>query len=1073
MRLTKILFVLLLLLLSATAADANDRFVLRYDSPANDKNKVNRGKGKTPTKFGFMQTALPLGNGRLGAMFTGGVESEHLMLNDITLWMNAKRGLSPKEQSGARSVTPADFEKVRQTYRDEKFGSDPDSMESISTKYLSSKLPLGNYAPFTDIWIATGHDAKSVTNYRRALDCRTGLGSVSYSIGNGQFNREVFCSFPHDIVGSRFTAENATLNLAVRTKTKHVKDQQITANGNRIVLTSKSKMQQDDVEFMQVIHIDAVDGEVTAEKDGSVKIAGATDVRIYVAGYTDYLPTYPSFKGRDFEGDSGKTINTAVALGYDGLKQAHVADVTKLMDRCHLELDVTPSGMTTDKLIKQESRELENLYFHYSRYLQLSCSRNAPVPSNLQGLWNDSLKPSWNCDYHTDINLAMNYWMVETANLPSSFRPYVKFMKVVAESGKHSARETFGIDDSWSMGLNGNVYGFTAQNEHGRRNQQAGHWLAQHLFEHYAFGGDKEYLEEVYPIMKGAAQFFVEYLAPWKDGTLVVYPTWSPENAYSANEGKGGKRNKQCYGAAWDQQMVLNLFTDCIEASYILDTDAEFREKLQSMIPKLCPQKIGKHGQLQEWPDDRDDPKNTHRHISHLMALHPGRDISPLTTKELYEAALVTMEHRGDKSTGWSTGWKTNFWARLHDGDRAHKIYKFLTAERSYPNLFDFHPPFQIDGNFGGGAGVCEMLLQSHLRSVKPQATTIAEAAFVAYQKDANNPMHFIPIVPDESLVDAPYILHLLPALPTAWSKGKVHGLRARGGFEVDMQWNDNQLTKATISATRDSSFRIYWDGKLSKTISLKQGQSTVWPKAVGVIRDGAKNEALASEDELYNRKRQSFANPKVDNPDLPNVLIIGDSISIGYTPYVRKQLAGKADVYRIKGNGKTSSFGVKNLDAWLKMKPAKWDVIHFNWGLWDLCYRHPKSKVQGHRDKVNGTLAITLEQYKANMEMNVASLKETKAKLIWCATTPVPEKEAGRKLGDDLKYNKVAEDIMKANGVAINDLHAHARLKLPEIMVKEGDVHFNESGYRHLADKVVAEILSSLEKKTKASQQP
>ena len=832
-------------------------------------------------------------------------------------------------------------------------------------------------------------------------------------------------------------------------------------------------MQQDDVEFIQVIHIDAVDGEITAQKDGSIKISGATDVRFYVAGYTDYLPTYPSFKGRDFEGDSGKTINTAVALGYDGLKEAHVADVTKLMDCCHLELDVAPSGMTTDKLIKQESRELENLYFHYSRYLQLSCSRNAPVPSNLQGLWNDSLKPSWNCDYHTDINLAMNYWMVETANLPSSFRPYVKFMKVVAESGKHSARETFGIDDSWSMGLNGNVYGFTAQNEHGRRNQQAGHWLAQHLFEHYAFGGDKEYLKEVYPIMKGAAQFFVEYLAPWKDGTLVVYPTWSPENAYSANEGKASKRNKQCYGAAWDQQMVLNLFTDCIEASYILDTDAEFREKLQSMIPKLCPQKIGKHGQLQEWPDDRDDPKNTHRHISHLMALHPGRDISPLTTKELYEAALVTMKHRGDKSTGWSTGWKTNFWARLHDGDRAHKIYKFLTAERSYPNLFDFHPPFQIDGNFGGGAGVCEMLLQSHLRSVKPQATTIAEAAFVAYQKDANNPMHFIPIVPDESLVDAPYILHLLPALPTAWSKGKVHGLRARGGFEVDMQWNDNQLTKATISATRDSSFRIYWDGKLSKTISLKQGQSTVWPKAVGVIRDGAKNEALASEDELYNRKRQSFANPKVDNPDLPNVLIIGDSISIGYTPYVRKQLAGKADVYRIKGNGRTSSFGVKNLDAWLKMKPAKWDVIHFNWGLWDLCYRHPKSKVQGHRDKVNGTLAITLEQYKANMEMNVASLKETKAKLIWCATTPVPEKEAGRKLGDDLKYNKVAEDIMKANGVAINDLHAHARLKLPEIMVKEGDVHFNESGYRHLADKVVAEILSSLEKKTKASQQP
>ena len=507
-----------------------------------------------------------------------------------------------------------------------------------------------------------------------------------------------------------------------------------------------------------------------------------------------------------------------------------------------------------------------------------------------------------------------------------------------------------------------------------------------------------------------------------------------------------------------------------------MDTDAEFREKLQSVIPKLSPQKIGKHGQLQEWPDDRDDPKNTHRHLSHLMALHPGRDISPLTTKELYEAALVTMEHRGDQSTGWSTGWKTNFWARLHNGDRAHKIYKFLTAKRSYPNLFDFHPPFQIDGNFGGGAGVCEMLLQSHLRSVNPQATTIADAAFVAYQKDADNPKHFLPVVPDESLVAAPYILHLLPALPTAWSKGNVYGLRARGGFEVDMQWSDNQLTKATIRATRDSSFRIYSDGKLSETISLKKGQSTDWPQnetekrkkkrkqsADDSADNSAANEALASEDELYNRKREAFANPKVDNPDLPNVLLIGDSISIGYTPYVRRKLAGKADVYRIKGNAQTSSTGVKNLDSWLKKKPAKWDVVHFNWGLWDLCYRHPKSKVQGHRDKVNGTLAITLDQYKANMEKNVARLKETDAKLIWCATTPVPEKEAGRKVGDDLKYNKIAEEIMKANGVLINDLHSHALLKLPEIMAQEGDVHFNEPGYRHLADKVVAEILSAI----------
>lgn len=815
-----------IVLVSVLTSTADERFVLQYDSPANDASEANKGKGKKPSKLGFIQTALPLGNGRLGAMFSGGINAEHWVTNDITLWMNAKRGQDEVSQSSARQVSPEDYEKVREAYRNDKYGTKPDSMESLSTKHLATKEKLGNYAPFTDVWISTGHDTSAVSDYRRALDSRTGLGTVSYSIGDGKFAREVFCSFPHDVVATRFTAENAKLNLNVKTTTKH-KGGQVKAEGNRIFLTSSAQMIQDDVEFMQIIHIDAVDGKLEAQKDGSINISGATDVRIYLAGYNDYLPDYPSFKGRDFKSDSEKTINAASKLGYEALKEAHVADVTELMTRCHLELDFQPSGLTTDKLVTKDSLELENLYFNYSRYLQISCSRNAPVPSNLQGLWNDSLKPAWNCDYHTDINLAMNYWMVETANLPESFSPYVEYMRVIAESGAHTARETFNVDKGWSMGLNGNVFGWTAQNEHGRRTQQAGHWLAQHLFEHYAFGRDEEYLADVYPIMKGAAEFFVEHLSPWKDGTLVVYPTWSPENFYLTKE--YGKLNKQAYGASWDQQLILGLFTDCIEASYILDRDNEFRAKLQEMIPQLSPQKIGQHGQLQEWPEDWDDPKNTHRHISHLIALHPGRDISPLTTKELYEAALVTMAHRGDESTGWSTGWKTNFWARLHNGDRAHKIYKFLTSKRAYPNLFDFHPPFQIDGNFGGGAGVCEMLLQSHLRSADNSAEKIEDAAFVAYEKSAENPKHFVPVVPDETLVDAPYILHLLPALPSAWSDGKINGLRARGGFEVDIEWANNQLKQATIRATRDGKFRIYQDGKLSETIALKKGESKVW----------------------------------------------------------------------------------------------------------------------------------------------------------------------------------------------------------------------------------------------------
>ncbi len=815
-------------LLTTGVFAADERYVLHYDAPAREEflpPKASMTGGHLG--IGYMETALPLGNGRLGAMFSGGIDTEHMLINDITLWMDTQRGLDEVAQSGTRIGAYRDLDTVRQAYRDGKYGAGEGSMESLATQYLSAQQPLGNYAPFADLLISSGHDPAEVSDYRRSLDARTGVGKVSYRVGEATFAREYFCSYPHDVVVVRYTAENAKLNLEIRSETKHV-GSEIKAAGSRLTLTGAAAMVQDDLEFMQLVQVEAGDGRLRSQPDGSIRVTDASVVTIYLAGYTDYLPVYPAFTGRDFRGDSDRMVTRAARLGFDALKRAHVADVMAQMERCRLELEFEPAGLTTDKLVAQGGGvELENLYFNYSRYLQISCSRSAPVPSNLQGLWNADLKPMWNCDYHTDINVEMNYWMVETANLPDSFSPFVEWLKVLAESGAHSAKETFGIERGWSVGLNGNAFGFTAQNVHGRRNQQSGHWLSQHLFEHYSFGRDESYLEDVYPIMKGAAEFFVDYLAPWKDGTLIVYPTWSPENSYW--EEKHSALNKQTYGAAYDQQLVLNLFTDVIEATYVLDRDGDFRRTLQEMIPRLSPQKIGQHGQLQEWPEDWDDPDNKHRHISHLIALHPGRDISPLTTKELHEAALVTMGHRGDESTGWSTGWKTNFWARLHQGDRAHTIYRFLTAERAYPNLFDFHPPFQTDGNFGGAAGVCEMLLQSHLRSVNQTAKTIEDAAFVAYRQDPANPQHFVPVVPDEWLVGAPYILHLLPALPSAWPSGRINGLRARGGFEVDIEWTDGRLAQATIRAPHDGAFRVFYEGKLSQVITLKKGESRVW----------------------------------------------------------------------------------------------------------------------------------------------------------------------------------------------------------------------------------------------------
>ena len=578
--------------------------------------------------------------------------------------------------------------------------------------------------------------------------------------------------------------------------------------------------------FGQLLKIDAGKGIVQFDDKGGVTISNTKDVKIYLTGYTDYLPTYPNFKGRDYVAACQKTIDdiSYTAASYNVLKQQHITDFSAQMDKCQLKLDYEYSGATPHELLDAGgSVELDNLYFNFSRYLQLSCSRDAPVPSNLQGLWNSEMKPMWNSDYHNDINIQMNYWMVEPANLASSFNPYIKWMKIVAEGGKHVAKEGYGINKGWSTGLNGNIFGFAAPNKHGRRMQQSGAWLSQPLFEHYAFGQNKKHLKEIYPILKGAAEFYVDFLSPWKDGSLVVYPTWSPENSYY--DAKFGSLNKQAYGASFEQQMVLNLFTDCIEAATILDVDADFSATLKEIILKLSPQKIGCFGQIQEWPDDRDKPNDTHRHVSHFFALHPGRDWSPYTSKELTNAISKTLVDRG-KGEGWSIAWKANLWARMLEGDKAHESYRLLLKNSTYANLFNFHYPIQIDGNFGGGSAVCEMLLQSHLRSIKSDATTIKEAAHKAYVQDKKASKTYLPLVPEEGLVGAPYILQLLPALPSKWQSGEVKGLRARGGLEVDMVWKNAKLNKAIITAKHKATFRIMANGKLSENITLQEGES-------------------------------------------------------------------------------------------------------------------------------------------------------------------------------------------------------------------------------------------------------